>query len=55
MNDSKSKEISNNLSEEISETLFKSEEIMISEDFSSFTVLFNNPALRNYFTNNDKE
>jgi hypothetical protein len=52
MNDSKSKE--KTLSEEISETLFKSEEIMISEDFASFTVLFNNPALRDYYENNEQ-
>ena len=52
MNDSKSKE--KTLSEEISESLFESEEIMISEDFSSFTVLFNNPALRDHLKNNDK-
>ncbi len=55
MNNSKCKENAKTLSEEISETIFKSEEIMISEDFSSFTVLFNNPALRNYFANDDKE
>ena len=45
----KSEEISENLAEEIEESLFKSEEIMISDEFSSFTVVFNNPSLRDYY------
>ena len=50
-----SKATSKTLSEEISESLFESEEIMIDDRFSSFTVLYNNPSLRKHFENEDKD
>lgn len=54
LNNSKSKETEKTLSEEISETLFESEEIMIDDRFASFTVLYNNPALRKHFKKQDE-
>ncbi len=55
MNKSKSKDISKELAEEISKTMFESEEIMVGDDFSSFTVLLNNPELRRYYSDLDEK